>query len=226
MPSFKNSIKPASRATASQQGPEFSTLHSLSQPAVDPLREAGNTAPTSGSVAPKFIQPSQSPAPPADRDMFAALDSSTSPTPAWIHASPHHAEAGYLDPSLGWVSVRADAGSAGTHAAIVPGSALAASILGDHLAGLNTFLSEHNHAATVTLAPHAPTSNSDASPLGNGLNNQGHDQQPDHNTAPGGHGSSSATLAGGNEATATRSATPQSAAALPPGNGVYLSVLA
>jgi hypothetical protein len=86
-------------------------------------------------------------------DTFAALDGERMAAPAtWIHAGTHHAEAGYLDPSLGWVGVRADAVGNGVHAALLPGSGEAAQVLGSHLAGLSTYLSEHHgESATVTL---------------------------------------------------------------------------
>ncbi len=90
----------------------------------------------------------------AGNDTFAALDAGRdAPAPTWIHAGTHHAEAGYLDPALGWVGVRADAVGGGVHAALMPGSNEAAQVLGSHLAGLNSYLAEHHgQHATVTLA--------------------------------------------------------------------------
>lgn len=73
--------------------------------------------------------------------------------PTWVHAGAQHAEAGFEDPSLGWVGVRADLGAGSVHASLVPGSADAAAALGTHLAGLNAYLAEHhNEISTVTLA--------------------------------------------------------------------------
>jgi hypothetical protein len=223
MPSPKVPMKPASRPTAPLPATLPLSAHSLSQPAGELPREATASA-SANTVAERIAQPSQASARPADQDTFAALDNAASPASTWIHTSAHHAEAGYLDPSLGWVSVRADAGAGGMHAAIVPGSALAASTLGDHLAGLNAFLAEHKHPATVTLAPEAPSSDPGGSPLGNDLNGQGNHRQPDRNAAH--ETRSSLPLPGENERNATRSVSPQPAAALPTGNGVYLSVLA
>jgi len=72
---------------------------------------------------------------------FAALDAEPAAgAPGWIHAGAHQAEAGFEDPALGWVGVRADLGAGGVHAAIVPGSAAAAQALGGHLAGLGAHL--------------------------------------------------------------------------------------
>jgi hypothetical protein len=86
-------------------------------------------------------------------DAFAAIDADrSSAATTWIHAGPRHAEAGYLDPSLGWVGVRADVSASGIHAAVVPGSAEAAQALGGHISGLSAYMAEHHgHAATVTL---------------------------------------------------------------------------
>jgi hypothetical protein len=65
------------------------------------------------------------------------------------------AEAGYQDPALGWVSVRADLSGGVVHAQLVPGSADAAQALGSHLTGLNAYLDEH-HTPVETLTLTAP----------------------------------------------------------------------
>jgi hypothetical protein len=87
-------------------------------------------------------------------DPFAVIDADrSSGATTWIHAGPRHAEAGYLDPSLGWVGVRADVSASGIHAAVVPGSAEAAQALGGHISGLSAYITEHHgQTATVTLA--------------------------------------------------------------------------
>jgi hypothetical protein len=87
-------------------------------------------------------------------EMFARLDAESPSRPVhWVQAGAHHAEAGYLDPALGWVGVRAEASGNAVHAAVLPGSTEAAHVLGTHLAGLNAFLSEHHgQHATATLA--------------------------------------------------------------------------
>jgi len=87
-------------------------------------------------------------------ETFAALDSTGNKgAPTWTHVSAHQAEAGFHDPSLGWVAVRALADAKGIHAALVPGSADAAQSLGTHLAGLHAYLTEqHTSVATLTLA--------------------------------------------------------------------------
>jgi hypothetical protein len=87
-------------------------------------------------------------------DPFAVIDTDrSSGAPTWIHAGLRHAEAGFLDPALGWVGVRADASGGGIHAAVVPGSPEAAQALGEHISGLSAYIAEHHgHSATVTLA--------------------------------------------------------------------------
>jgi hypothetical protein len=99
---------------------------------------------------------SVNPAGPATHDPFTVLDAEpTAPPATWIHAGATRAEAGYLDPSLGWVAVRADASGAALHASIVPSSPEAAQVLGTHLAGLNTYLADH-HGAAAHLTISAP----------------------------------------------------------------------
>jgi hypothetical protein len=98
--------------------------------------------------------PASSHAGPAARETFAALDAETATgTPTWVHAGTQRAEAGFQDPALGWVGVRADASGGGVHASLVPGSAEAAQALDGHLAGLNAYLAEqHTPVDSLTLA--------------------------------------------------------------------------
>jgi len=90
----------------------------------------------------------------ASRETFAALDAETvSGTPAWIHTGGKRIEAGFQDPALGWVGVRADSSGGGVHATLIPGSADAAQALGGHLGGLNAYLAEHHMPVeTLTVA--------------------------------------------------------------------------
>jgi len=91
---------------------------------------------------------------PAGSDPFSVLDADQAAgSMNWIHAGAHRAEAGYLDPALGWVSVRAEAVGGGIHAAVMPGSPEAAQVLGGHMTGLSSHLAQlHGDTATVTLA--------------------------------------------------------------------------
>ena len=129
-------------------------------------------------------------------DTFAAIDAERTASPAtWIHAGTHRAEAGYLDPALGWVGVRADAVGNGVHAALLPGSGEAAQVLGSHLAGLNTYLSEHHgQSATVTLGARedamAWTGSGTGAQTGQdhharGDTNQGREEWPGKHVVPG-----------------------------------------
>lgn len=87
------------------------------------------------------------------REAFATLDGEPASTPAtWVHVGSSRAEAGFQDPNLGWVSVRADQADGGIHATLVPGSAEAASALGSHLDGLNAYLADrHSAVQSVTV---------------------------------------------------------------------------
>lgn len=87
------------------------------------------------------------------RETFATLDGAPDSAPAtWVHAGSSRAEAGFQDPNLGWVSVRADQAEGGIHATLVPGSAEAASALGSHLDGLNAYLADrHSTVQSVTV---------------------------------------------------------------------------
>ena len=82
---------------------------------------------------------------PEPRETFEALDSESAVgKPAWVHAGARRAEAGFEDPSLGWVGVRAESGGGRVHAEVVSGSSEAAQALSGHLAGLNAYLAEHH----------------------------------------------------------------------------------
>ena len=86
---------------------------------------------------------------------FAAMDAARNDGAVrWVLADSHRAEAGFQDPSLGWVSVRAQAGAAGIHASVMPASGAAAEVLSGHLAGLNAHLASHyEHMNAVILSP-------------------------------------------------------------------------
>jgi hypothetical protein len=90
---------------------------------------------------------------PALRETFAALDSDAAPgTVTWTHASARQAEAGFQDPTLGWIGVRADR-NGGIHASLVPGSVEASVELGSHLEGLNGYLAaQHTPVESLRMA--------------------------------------------------------------------------
>ena len=98
---------------------------------------------------------------PAPQEPFAALDAGTTVgAPNWIHAGGRQAEAGFEDPALGWIGVRADLSGGGVHAALVPGSTEAAQALSGHLEGLSAYLSE-NRMPVATLTMFAPGNSSE-----------------------------------------------------------------
>jgi hypothetical protein len=90
------------------------------------------------------------------QETFTTLDSGTATQPSqpsWLHAGSHTAEAGFVDPSLGWVGVRAEMSGGVVHASVVPGSTDAAATLGGHMPGLNNYLgSQQSPVASLTLA--------------------------------------------------------------------------
>jgi hypothetical protein len=125
---------------------------------------------------------------PDSRETFATLDAGKAPgQPAWIHSGMQRAEAGFQDPALGWIGVRADSSGGGVHAELVPSSADAAQALGTHIAGLNAYLSEH-HTPVDTLTLSAPeswgTGMGGNSGTGDGMQ-QGAGQQAGEQTAMG-----------------------------------------
>jgi hypothetical protein len=123
------------------------------------------------------------------QDTFAALDADTTAGAThWIHAGTQRAEAGFQDPALGWVGVRAEVGGTGIHAALVPGSADAAQALGGHLAGLNSYLAEQ-HTPVETLTLDASTDRGSQSGTGQGMQ-----QGAGQNTGQGGNAESPASI--------------------------------
>lgn len=147
---------------------------------------------------------------------FAALDSASGHADqSWIHTGPQHAEAGFQDPALGWVGVRADVNAGVVHATVIPGSADAAQALDGHMAGLNAYLSgEHQHVETLTLA--APPSSNGGFTMGQG-SGQGMNQDPGQGANQGanqgaGHGSAQHGYSGSPNPQAIAPATSSAAA--------------
>jgi hypothetical protein len=95
------------------------------------------------------------------QETFAALDEENpTATPVWIHAGGNRAEAGFKDPTLGWVGVRAQLDAGGVHAAVVPASAEASQALSGNLTNLGAYLADH-HTPVQTLTLTSPESSSD-----------------------------------------------------------------
>jgi hypothetical protein len=87
-------------------------------------------------------------------ETFTAIDAQEhGSTSKWTLSGNNRAEAGFQDPALGWISVRAQSGAGGIHAVVVPASDVAAQVLNAHLAGLNAHMTPHyEHLNPVTLA--------------------------------------------------------------------------
>ncbi len=128
-------------------------------------------------------------------EAFSALDADVAPGAAtWIHAGGQRAEAGFNDPSLGWVSVRAEMGGGGIHAALVPGTVEAAQTLGGHIPGLSDYLAEkHTPVETLTLAmpgSRLGDAGMDGSPNQSMQQGTGHGAGPDQDAGSGSRQSS------------------------------------
>ncbi len=176
-------------AIAAHMAPELATF------GIQPVQEhAGGTA---HGVTGNLQQPPANALPPAaasdaatagsgldSHATFAALDSGSAAVPAtWTHAGARTAEAGYQDPALGWVAVRAQQDAAGVHATLLAGSQDAAQSLSSHMAGLNSYLAQH-HTPVQTLSVSSSAGQETAFAMGQG-GGQGTGHEPAQNyTAP------------------------------------------
>jgi len=96
-------------------------------------------------------------------ETFAALDSATGVgAPSWVHAGGRQAEAGFQDPALGWVGVRADVSAGGVHASLMAGSAEAAQVLSAHLPGLGAYLNDRQAPVSQLSVATSGTGGQDA----------------------------------------------------------------
>ena len=163
------------------------------------------------------------------QNTIATLDGTSNTASAtWIHSGQHQAEAGFEDPILGWVGVRAQSDSNGIHAAIIPESQDAAQSLNIHVMGLNTYLAEH-HTQVESVRVAVPEFSENAF----GTNGQGseaeqfsesnsrHGQSPPDATVPMGTGSNR-ELRNDSPKLASASAAEFGARS---GGGIYVSVL-
>ncbi len=135
-----------------------------------PIADEGNGKPESGlAVRDNTVA--------AASDPFVALDAASGAVaPTWTHTGARQAEAGFHDPAFGWVGVRAEVGTAGIHASLVPGSADAAQVLSSHLAGLNDYL-EHHEASVHTVTVAAPQGHSSEMGMDQGAGHSGGQQK-------------------------------------------------
>jgi hypothetical protein len=122
------------------------------------------------------------------REPFTTIDAGMADTPPrWVHAGQHQAETGFEDPSLGWVSVRAQTDAHGVHASLIPSSPDAAQVLDSHLASLNAHVAtEYPKLNPVTISSpqtnwHGHTSGQDPNQNDRpGTNNGNQHQREDH----------------------------------------------
>jgi hypothetical protein len=163
----------------------------------------------------------------ATGETFAALDSDASVRPLWIHAGARSAEAGFEDPALGWVGVRAGADAHGVHASVVPGSAEAAAALGGHMSGLNAFLSEHHaELGKVTLAGAENQSGGTSTNGGTGHDASAQNGEPGNRGAGGNLIAESDRVSTTAEQSGRIAAQPASETAANGRSGVHISVMA
>jgi hypothetical protein len=121
----------------------------------------------------------------APHQTFEALDRSSDGSSAnWVHTSSLRAEAGFQDPSLGWIAVRADQSGGGVHATVIPATAEAAHSLGSQMAGLSAHLAE-SHATVASLSLGTSEGRGTGMAAGQKFNQSaGQERQHEGNTAP------------------------------------------
>lgn len=150
---------------AHDAGSALPLVPASSVPAAPSLTGAGSVPVLSGHM------------PDSVSDPFSALDATSvagSPigpgSPVWTVAGSRQAEAGFDDPSLGWIGVRAARDAGGVQATLVPGSVTAAQELagnlGGSLDGLHAYLAaQHTPVESLVMAsPGSWASGSGASP--------------------------------------------------------------
>ena len=148
-PTVATQAVPSSRRVANSGGDAAgrTSAAQVHPAAVVPAAAAGDAAlPLSNPAGPRVISNavatgSGAAAGTSPHDLFSALDADPAPGAlTWTHAGSRQAEAGFEDPALGWVGVRAGVSGGGVHATLVPGSAEAARELGVHMEGLSAYM--------------------------------------------------------------------------------------
>jgi hypothetical protein len=181
----------AKRTSRGTEAIAIGTMPIHSQPAVaasaETISNVRDSAGVPAAANPQATQNTVSSAP-SVRETFAALDADPAPGAiSWTHAGARQAEAGFEDPALGWVGVRADVSGGGVHATLLPGSVEAAQALGQHMDGLNAYMAQqHTPVESLTMgAPESrdPNHSADQGP-GQGMN-QGTNQGAGQGTGQG-----------------------------------------
>jgi len=174
------SVRANSGDDAQQHSPAVEGVHGQLNGAIAGVAAVRDTAPAMPSnIGPGPAVAATSGAHTAET--FTALDGAgSSMQPTWFHAGAHQAEAGFEDPALGWVSVRAGVNASGISAVVVPDSAAATQALGAHMAGLHDYLQEQRSPVeSLTLAQN---SGGDAG-LNQSMQHQGQHQPAQDNPA-------------------------------------------
>jgi len=152
-PASAQRLTPAAASSTSLQG-HMAGVQAGAQPigaTSDPSAFARDGA--AGRAVPATLPAAPASKAPGAGETFTALDTDAAHGASWLHAGTHSAEAGFEDPALGWVSVRADLAAGGVQAAVVPGTAEAAQALSPHMAGLNSYLNDQRSPVhTLTLS--------------------------------------------------------------------------
>jgi hypothetical protein len=145
--------------------PEIDILHPLS---AQHSSEAGSPTPPPSAGEPTAKASANHLG--ISEESLRALDSSSfHPPESWSMIGAHRAEAGFHDPSLGWITVRAQAGAGGIHATVIPSSSEAAESLGSHLGALNAFMQAHSSQVdSIRLASPEPGTEQTMAFAGNG----------------------------------------------------------
>lgn len=150
-----------------------------------------NPGPGANSPEGATVLARTSPSKTASGEPLAILENNFKPpAPAWTHAGTTKVEAGFQDPSLGWVGVRAATDPSGVHAAILPSSPDASRMLSGSMADLGAYLTEQHHSVqslTMASPPSAEAGNAGGSYDGASLaqgntQEQGYGQQEGTNS--------------------------------------------
>lgn len=176
---IEDKVKPETRAArpaqSSKQGIERFGEHPVDAAGsmVTPVQGTAGTHPSVGMRAGSAAQSSGAVA--APKETFAELDAGTTVgAPRWVHAADRQVEAGFEDPGLGWVGVKADLNGGSVHAVLVPSTAAAAEVLGAHMAGLSSHLAEQRaQVSTLTLADSGVSSGGTAQNMQQGAGQDG-----------------------------------------------------
>jgi hypothetical protein len=106
----------------------------------------------------------------APHQTFEALDHvGNGPFANWVHVGAQRAEAGFQDPALGWIAVRADQSGGGVHATVLPATTEAAQSLGSQMTGLSAHLADA-HPSITSLSLGTGDGREDGTSAGHGFN--------------------------------------------------------